>query len=44
VESKVLADAEVEKERLKALRKPPDIERIVEEYRRERRSLIERKK
>jgi hypothetical protein len=29
---------------LKALRKPPDIERIVEEYRRERRSLIERKK
>lgn len=44
VESKVLGDAEVEKERLKALRKPPDIERIVEEYRRERRSLIERKK
>jgi predicted RNase H-like nuclease (RuvC/YqgF family) len=44
VESKVLADAEVERERLKALRKPPDIERIVEEYRRERRSLIERKK
>ncbi|MFZ8788879.1 MAG: DUF460 domain-containing protein, partial [Acidilobaceae archaeon] len=44
VESKVLGDAEVEKERLKALRKPPDIERIVEEYRRERRSLIERKR
>jgi predicted RNase H-like nuclease (RuvC/YqgF family) len=44
VESKVLADAEVEKERLKALRKPPDIEKIVEDYRRERRSLIERKK
>jgi predicted RNase H-like nuclease (RuvC/YqgF family) len=44
VESKVLGDAEVERERLKALRKPPDIERIVEEYRRERRSLIERKK
>ncbi|MDT7866724.1 MAG: DUF460 domain-containing protein, partial [Desulfurococcales archaeon] len=37
VESKVLGDAEVERERLKALRKPPDIERIVEEYRRERR-------
>ena len=44
VESKVLGDAEVERERLKALRKPPDIERIVEEYRRERRSLIERKR
>ncbi len=40
VQSKVLEDVEVERERLKALRKPPDIERIVEEYRRERRNLL----
>jgi predicted RNase H-like nuclease (RuvC/YqgF family) len=42
VESKVLRDAEVERERLKALRRPPDIERIIEEYRRERRRLTGR--
>jgi predicted RNase H-like nuclease (RuvC/YqgF family) len=44
VESRVLRDAEVERERLKALRRPPDIERIIEEYRRERRRLTGRVK
>ncbi len=40
VDSKILEDAEIERERLKTLRKPPDIEKIIEEYRRERRSLL----
>jgi len=40
VQSKVLEDAIAERERLKASRKPPDIERIIEEYRRGRRYLM----
>lgn len=43
VERTVLEDAKRERERLKALRRPPDIEKIVEEYRRERRKLIGKK-
>ena len=42
VESRVLKDAERERERLESLRKPPDIEKLIEEYRRERREALKR--